>query len=261
MKEPEPLIPKEGEISEADVVKIHKALEATEGRLPPAAELLGVSYERLKMLVDGTKRLRSQWRKDKRDPNDPPLQPEDLLDRKAPRAVVLTQDEKNALALKMQNRKHLTKSLARLGFNDKQLESVTAIEEFAGQHFNETLTILNGGCVRQSIQLMFTAQHLEQTYLQREDLKDADRKFWWDTYFRILENIRMMNDSAQKAALTRAMIDIKKQQVAAQGKAGFGVPTVAIQINDAKTVTTTQQPPSLPTYEGAGKTGEPPIDA
>lgn len=258
MTEPEPLIPTEGEISEADVAKIHKALEATEGSLPPAAELLGVSYGRLKMLVDGTKKLRSQWRKDKRDPNSPPLQPEDLLDRTAPRAVMLTQDEKNALALKMQNRKHLTKSLARLGFNDKQLESVTAIEEFAGQHFNETLTILNGGCVRQSIQLMFTAQHLEQTYLQREDLKESDRKFWWDTYFRILENIRMMNDSAQKAALTRAMIDIKKAQVLQQGKPGFG--GVQIQINNVdKPKESNVTPPIAP--GGAGKTGEPPIDA
>lgn len=239
-------------LTPAELAKIDQALFKTDGNRPLAAKLLGVPYIQLSHAITRHQVLRSTWlRKDDNYVEAVESDSPRLTDRNPP-GEVKTSDEIRATALtKIENKvvavgpeKSLSRSLSKLGFKNAEIEKLTTVEEFAGQHFTKTLSLMHGGMIKGAMRLMLLAERIEADYLTASDLPESERNWWWDTYFRILDSLRMMNDQSNKAALTRAMINNQKGR-GGPGKPGF-TPTTAIQIN-ARNVEVTgsgQQPPA-----------------
>lgn len=228
--QPEPLIPKTGPTAPSDLVKVNAALEEVKGDRTLAARLLGVDKGRVEALIKWNPTLKNRWAEKPSEPADAPALTEDqMITRVQTEPLAKSNEEKMAVALVMSERK-MSKSLRKLGFGATEIDAISSIEEFAGAHFSETLSIMHGGMLKGAMRLMMLSDRIEQTYLQDDTLEDKDRRYWWDTYFRILESLRSMHDQANKAALTKAMIDIKKNEGKGGGKPGFS-PLSAIQIN------------------------------
>lgn len=227
---PEIPIPEAGSrVSAEEIVRLNRALEITKGNLTAAAKMLAVPITRVKDAVRTIPALEI-WRKDEVTLTTTPVEASiDVeVNRVLPETLALSQAEKRAQAL-MVTEKNLNKSLTRLGFKSTEIEAISAVDEFAGQHFEQTLSIMHGGMLKSAMRLMLLTERIEKEYLQDEGLDEKDKRWWWDVYFRILENLRMMNDQTNKAALTKAMIEIKKKEAQANklGKPGF----TPIQIN------------------------------
>lgn len=215
-------------ITAEEIVRINRALEITKGSLNSTAKLLGVPRNRIQSAVADHESLK-HWRTEAsllagKTPIE--LDPVEEVNRKLPETLALSAAEKRAQALVVQE-KNLNKSLTRLGFGHKEIEAISAVEEFAGQHFETTLSVMHGGMLKSAMRLMILVEKIEREYLQDENLDEKGKKWWWDIYFRILENLRLMNDQTNKAALTKAMIEIKKKETGKAGKLGF----TPVQIN------------------------------
>jgi hypothetical protein len=236
--------PRPGPITDDDVKMLDAALEKAHGVQSTAARILCRSEEWVRRVIKITPALQARW--SPHTPNQEVKTAADIADRPdLPKPLMPA--EKMALALVGQEKK-LRGSLSKLGFSEKHQQSILNIEEFAGQHFRETLSIVHGGLVKGFLRLTFMAEHIEEVYLQDDGLDDSQKKFWWNNYFRILENLRAMNDQVNKAALTQAMIDIKEKQAKGGMKPGF---TSLTQINvGERTVTVTPvTPPNVTTSE------------
>lgn len=217
-----------------ELALIDKALVASEGDRAKAAKLLGVAYVQISQAISRHPVLRSQWlQKDDNYVTPVPSESPRLTDRHAPgevttddevRADALTNVEKKLVAVGPN--KELNKSLQRLGFKGAEIEKLTTMEEFAGQHFTKTLSLLHGGIVRGAARLMLLMEEVEQEYLMKDDLSASDRSFWWDQYFRIIESLRALTDQSNKAAITRALVK-QKGNAPGLGKPGF----TALQVN------------------------------
>lgn len=226
-------------------------MEACDGNRKAAAEVLGMPYQKLVETVVKVPALYARWGNDKEVlGGEVMVNPVTTINRVPPHPLQLTPAQRTAAALSVQE-KRLNKSLARLGFKRTEIEAISSVEQFAGRHFEQTLSIMHGGMLRSAMRLMIMAQRIEDTYLQDEGLDEKDRKYWWDTYFRILESLRDFNDQTNKASLTKAIIALKKKEGNGLGKPGFSTPAVAIQINNSGTSRT----------QSSGQTGEPtPVD-
>jgi hypothetical protein len=216
-------------VSGEEIVRINRALEITKGNMTAAAKLLGVPITRVKDAVKNIPALEI-WKRDEIAVTTTPVESsiEVEVNRVLPPEIALSPSEKRAQALVVTER-NLNKSLSRLGFKSTEIEAISSVDEFAGQHFEQTLSIMHGGMLKSAMRLMLLVERIEQTYLQDESLDEKDKRWWWDIYFRILENLRLMNDQTNKAALTKAMIEIKKKESRENklGKPGF----TPIQIN------------------------------
>lgn len=224
-----------------DMAKIDLAMRAADGDRGKAAAFLGVAYIQLSQAISRHPQLRATWIK-KDDDFAVPVASDNprLAHRHEPGSPsVKTQDEiragglarQESLLLSVGPNKELNKSLQKLGFKLAEIDKLSSIEEFAGQHFSKTLTLVHGGMIQSGLKLMLMAESIEQKYLMRDDLSDEDRKWWWDTYFRLIDSLRMMSDQTNKAAVTRALIEAKKR---GNSKPGFQAnPPTLIQINTA----------------------------
>lgn len=219
---------------EEEIVKAHTYLKEAEGEIPDAALLMGVSESHLREVIASSPVLSSIYGKSRKNI---PYQPEQQASRSLPPAITQPPAIRMADAMIVQE-EEIQRPLTKLGFNAREAKEILSIEEFAGNHFDRSLTMLHGGMVKTTLRLIFQAQEIEEKYLRDESLEQKDRDSWWDIYFRILENIRKQNDQAQKAALTRALI--KGQKKSGPGKPGF-TPGVAIQVNNPTSVNVTPQ--------------------
>lgn len=229
------------------IAKLNQVLEATGGSRTAAAELLEIPVSRVKSMIELVPALKSKWLSTAElmhgegEVNDT-----NSITRTPPKEVALSQSQKVAAALTVQE-KNLKRSLGKLGFKHNEIEAISAVEEFAGQHFKETLSVMHGGMLKGAMRLMMLADQIESKYLQDDGMDEKDRRWWWNTYFQILESLRSMNDQANKAALTKAMIEIKEKEsrmgTRQDGKPGFS-PLTAVQVNvtGAKDVTVSQPP-------------------
>lgn len=217
-----------------ELAVIDKALTEAEGDRGIAAKLLGVAYVQISQAISRHPVLRSQWiQKDDNYVSPVPSDSARLVDRHAP-GEVSTEDELRAEALtKIENKlvavgpnKELNKSLAKLGFRTAEIEKLSSMEDFAGQHFTKTLSLLHGGIVRGAARLMLLMEEIEEEYLMDDTLSTSDRNFWWDSYFKIIESLRSLTEQSNRAAVTRALVK-QKGNSPGLGKPGFS----AIQIN------------------------------
>lgn len=208
--------------------KLDQCLTELKGDRKLAAEVMGLSTDQVKTLISSVPALRVKWGQGERQIPETEVE---VIDRK-PIAPALVRAEKAAEALVNQE-KGMSKSLSKLGFKSHEIEAIQTMEEFAGQQFDRTLSILHGALLKSSMRLSLMAEHIEETYLQDPGLDPRTQSMWWNTYFRILENLRLQNESAYKAALTRAVIKAKEKEKEGGGpvgKPGFGSLT-AVQIN------------------------------
>jgi hypothetical protein len=226
-----PLIDPDRRMTAEDIAKIHKAMEATGGNRRAAAEILGIEKSRVDYAVAHNPALAAKWKVTAALlDGETNVNEITTISRKPPEPLALTQQERTVVALTVQERT-LNKSLAKLGFKGKEIEAISSVEEFAGAHFDQTLSIMHGGLLKSAMRLMLLAENIEQRYLQDEGLGEKDRNWWWNQYFRILEKLRDMNEQTNKAALTKALIEIKKKGNNGLGKPGFSSGGMAIQIN------------------------------
>lgn len=217
------------------IALIDKAMTEANGDRKVAAKYLGVPYIQLSMAVSRHPTLRAVWSPKDESYVEPVTNDNPRLVSRHPPKEVLTSDEQRGLELrKIEDKvvavgpeKSLSKSLSKLGFRAAEIEKLTTVEEFAGQHFTKTLSLLHGGMVQSAMKLMLMADRIEKTYLMDDGLEEKERNFWWDTYFRIIESLRAMNDQSNKAALTRALVR-QKSGFGSGSKPGF---STAIQIN------------------------------
>lgn len=231
-----------------DVAKVNSALELTNGDRKAAAELLGAPVGRINSLITNDHSLRARWQiSDASAAGETEINDVTIVDREQPKVLALTEEEKRSIALASQEKK-LNKSLAKLGFKTKEIEAISSVESFAGQHFQETLSIMHGSMLKSAMRLMLLAERIEQDHLQNDALDEKERKWWWDCYFRILEQMRHMNSETNKAALTRSLIDLKRKEKDTLGKPGYSTPGVLIQVNNNGNKSNVS----------AGQTGEPP---
>lgn len=223
-----------------DVIEqANRALEACNGNHAHAAQVLGWDEKRMYRVIRGSPALRAKWGKG--NDTEEPKSPVDVVDRK-PLPLALRPEEQVAVALTEQERK-LHKSITKLGFSAKEAEALQSMEQFAGAHFQESLSLLHGGMLKSSAQLMLLKDRILTEYLSDDMMDPKDQRFWWDTFFRVIDQIRMMAAEGNKAALTRAMIDLKKKEAEGGmkgGKPGFS-PLVAVQVNGGKTTIGEQQ--------------------
>lgn len=236
-------------ITSEDIAKINKALEASGGNHAAAAEILGMPTHRVNYAVRSHPALSARWRtgedlvEGKTDIN-----PVTVINRTPPKPLELAPSQKLAVELTVGEKK-LNKSLAKLGFKSAEIQAISSVEEFAGQHFEETLSIMHGGLLKSAMRLMLLAERIEGDYLQSDDLEGRDRDFWWKVYFEILEKLRSMNEQTNKAALTKALIEMKRKESEGgnpRGKPGFQpLSAVQINVNGAKEVTVTPSDPEL----------------
>lgn len=218
-------------ISEEDILKAHTCLKETHGDLEDAALLMGTTKPKLLEIIEGSPVLNSVYGKRRKDI---PYDPEQEAARSSlPSPIPNPPAVRMAEAMVIQEAS-LGQPLAALGFNPTEVKSILSIEEFAGTHFDRSLSMLHGGMVKTSLRLIFQAQEIERKYLNDPSLEQKDRDSWWEIYFRILENLRKQNEQASKAALTRALIKGQKNGNGL-GKPGF-TPGVAIQINNPSNV-------------------------
>lgn len=222
-----------------DIAKIDKAMTEADGSRAGAAKLLGVAYVQISQAISRHPILRASWLQ-KDDNYITPVESDSprLTNRHPPLEVsVKTDDEIRAGELtKIENRtiavgpdKALSRSLHKLGFRAAEVEKLLTVEEFAGQHFTKTLSLMHGGVVKASIRAMLLLEKIEEEYLQDENLSEKDRIFYWDVYFRLLESLRALGSQADKAAITRALINQRKN-APGLGKPGF----TAVQVNISK---------------------------
>lgn len=229
-------------ITDDDVALLNATLEKCNGVHAMAARVLSKPEDWVRRVIKSSPALTARWSPYTKD-QDIKVDA-DIVDRpELPKTIVPA--EKMALALVGQEKK-LSRSLVKLGFSEKQQQSILDIEEFAGQHFTETLSIVHGGLVKGFLRLTFMAEEIEAKYLQDEGLEDGEKRFWWNNYFRLLENLRAMNDQVNKAALTQAMIDIKKKQAQGGGiKPGFSAMTQINVGSDTPVTITSVTPPNV----------------
>lgn len=231
-----------------DIARLNATLELTKGDRKAAANILGTSLTRINGLIATYHSLSTRWRiSDKVAAGETEINDVTTIDREENKAIALTEEEKRSIALASQEKK-LNKSLAKLGFKSQEIEAISSVESFAGQHFQETLSIMHGSMLKSAMRLMLLAERIEQEHLQNEGLDERERKWWWDCYFRILEQMRHMNSETNKAALTRSLIDLKRKEKDTLGKPGYSTPGVMIQVNNN----------GAKTNVSAGQTGEPP---
>lgn len=213
---------------------IDKALTEANGDRGVAAKLLGVAYVQVSQAISRHPALRASWiQKDDNYVAPVPSDSPRLVDRHAP-GEVTDPDEIRAEALGNVERKlvavgpdkALNRSLHKLGFKSAEIEKLTSMEEFAGQHFTKTLSLLHGGIVRGASRLMLLMEQIEEGYLMNEDLSQSDRNFWWDNYFKVIESLRALTEQSNKAAITRALVK-QKGNAPGLGKPGF----TALQVN------------------------------
>ena len=224
-------------ITDNVVEETNRALESVAGNPGAAARLLNVTTRRVYNIINHNPAMRAKWSKSL---DVGPVSGTDILDRPTPPPELPVANQ-TAIALIGQERK-LTRSLARLGFSSKEQSAISEFESFAGQHFQESLKILHGGMLKNAMSLMLLAEQIRSENLFDEALRDEDREKWWNIYFRVLEEIRGMNDQANKAALTQAMIALKEREAreGKLGKPGFSAQHIAVQVN-------TVAQPSAPT--------------
>lgn len=245
---PEPLI-NPGRKTAEDIAKINAAMEAAHGNTADAADILGIERNRLRALIQSHQGLSARWTVSTETlEGETKINDITAINRVPPKPIALTEREKVAVALTVQDRK-LNKSLRKLGFGQSEVEAISSVEEFAGQHFEETLTIMHGGLLKSAMRLMMLAEKIERQYLQDEGLEERDRKWWWDQYFRIIEKLRDMNEQTNKAALTKALIELKKKESEGGGgqnkKIAFQpLSAVQVNVNGAKDVKITQVEPN-----------------
>lgn len=218
-------------LTSEDIAKVNKAMEACDGNRKAAAEVLGMPYQKLVETVVKVPALYARWGNDKAVlGGEVMVNPVTTINRVPPTPTGLSASERRAAALVVQE-KRMKKSLSRLGFQKAEIEMISSVEEFAGKHFEQTLSIMHGSLLKSAMRLMLLATRIEKDYLQDEGLDEKDRKWWWDQYFRILETLRDFNDQTNKAALTKAMIDIKRKETNSLGKPGFSsTPLVNINV-------------------------------
>lgn len=247
---PEPSYPGEFKerVTAEDIAKINKALEASGGNRAAAAEIIGMAVGRLTSAVNSNPALSARWHTN----NDlldgkTNINPITAINRTPPKPLDLAPSQKMAIELTVGEKK-LNRSLAKLGFKSAEIQAISSVEEFAGQHFEETLSIMHGGLLKSAMRLMLLAERIEQTYLQEDDLEPKERDFWWKAYFEILEKLRSMNEQTNKAALTKALIEMKRKESEGgnpRGKPGFQpLSAVQINVNGAKEVTVTPSDPN-----------------
>ncbi len=214
-------------ITDQVIAETNRALDATAGHVSAAARLLNVKPERVYNIINSDPSMRAKWSKSK---SVGPVAGTEVLDRpEAPPALAPAVEA--AVAMIGQETK-LTKSLSRLGFSKKEVNAISEFESFAGQHFQESLKILHGGMLKNAMSLMILAEQIRSEYLFNEDIDPITRDRWWDLYFKTLEEIRLMNDQANKAALTQAMIVLKERE-SKEGRLGKpGLGPVMVQINN-----------------------------
>ncbi len=218
-----------------EIAKLNNVLEAVNGDRADAMRVLDWPPHRVNNMISNVPALFAKWRRtNELMHGEVATTPEAAIERTPPKELALTPSEKMAAALVVQE-KYLKRSLAKLGFKSHEVEALSAVEEFAGQHFKETLSVMHGGMLKGAMRLMMLADRIERDYLQDENLDEKEKRWWWDTYFRILESLRSMNDQANKAALTKAMIEIKEKEsrtgMTISGKPGFTPLTSAVQVN------------------------------
>ena len=219
-------------ISEEDILKAHTCLKETQGDLEDAALLMGITKDKLKEIIEGSPVLNSVYGKRRKDI---PYEPEQGAARSdLPSPIPNPPAVRMAEAMVVQEAS-LGQPLAALGFNPTEVKNILSIEEFAGNHFDRSLSMLHGGMVKTSLRLIFQAQEIERKYLNDPSLEQKDRDSWWEIYFRILENLRKQNEQASKAALTRALI--KGQKNGRPAQPGFQSAGNLIQITNPQNVT------------------------
>lgn len=233
-----------------EIAQINKALEATEGDFQAAADILGCTRNRIAHAVQRQPALTARWRSDKAlVDGKTAIDSITTINRIKPKPLELAPQQRLAIELSI-NEKKMNRSLAKLGFRAAEIQAISSIEEFAGQHFEETLSIMHGGLLKSAMRLMLMAERIERDYLQGDIEDPKERGFWWDTYFEILEKLRSMNEQTNKAALTKALIEIKRKEAEGggqrSGKVGFQ-PLSAVQINvtSTKDITVTPSEPSV----------------
>lgn len=219
-----------------ELALVDKAMRAAEGKRADAAKLLGVAYVQLSQAISRHPVLRSTWIVKDDDYVEPVESDNPRLAHRSPpgEVTVRTDDEIRARQLtRVENKvvavgpdKQLSKSLGKLGFRTEEVDKLVTVEEFAGQHFVKTLSIMHGGVIKGAMRVMLLLERIERDYLSQDDLSDADRNFYWDVYFRLLESLRALGSQADKAAITRALVN-QKGRNPGLGKPGFS----AIQIN------------------------------
>lgn len=231
---PEPSYPGEFKerLTSEDIAKINKALEACNGGVAAAADVLGMTAHRVSYAITHNPSLNARWKSSSAVLNgETVINPVTTINRTPPQPLNLTPVQQQAVELSVTDRK-LTRSLHKLGFKQQEIQAISSVEEFAGQHFEQTLSIMHGGLLKSAMRLMLLAEKIERDYLQDPVMEEKDRKWWWGIYFEILEKLRGMNDQTNKAALTKALIEIKKKDQNGLGKPGFSPhTTTAIQIN------------------------------
>lgn len=206
------------------IEQLNRALEATEGSPTAAAKVLGVPATRVYNIINHSPVLKARWGKGVEQPIV------DVVDRpELPVAV----PPANQMAVSLTNQeKKLDRGLSKLGFSREEVTAISEIEEFAGSHFQSTLKILHGGMVKSSVRLLLLAEQIYQEYLKDPDpeMDPRDLNRWWDRYFTIQQHLRETNDAANRAALTQAMVALKRKEAAngsGPSKPGFG-PTVNV---------------------------------
>lgn len=219
-------------ITVEEIAQINKAMEAVQGNRAAAAEIVGIEKSRLDRAIITTPALTARWKTTEAlADGEVVINPVTTINRTPPVPLGLSSADRMAIELSTGEKK-INKSLAKLGFKQAEITAISSIEEFAGQHFQETLSIMHGGLLKSAMRLMLLAERIEQTYLQDDNLEEKERDWWWSRYFQILENLRGMNEQTNKAALTKAIIEIKKKEGGGLGKPGFSPhTTTAIQIN------------------------------
>lgn len=209
--------------------KLDQVLVETNGDRKLAAEVMGLKPEQVRNLITNTPALRVRWGGGERQVPETEVE---VIDRK-PIAAPLVRTEQAALALTNQE-KSMAKNLRKLGFKSHEIESIQTMEEFAGQQFEQTLAALHGALIKSSMRLALMADHIQDTYLMDPGMDERDQSRWWQTYFRVLENLRLQNETAYKAALTRAVIKAKDHEQK-HGKSGGNPGFVALtQVNIGK---------------------------
>lgn len=208
-----------------------------DGDRATAAKYLGVAYIQISQAISRHPALRSQWIKKDDNYVDVVASDSPRLTDRHPTGEVRTSDEIRATALtNVENKqvavgadRSLSKSLSKLGFRANEIEKLTTVEEFAGQHFTKTLALMHGGIIKGAMRIMLLIEKIEADYLQDDNLSDEDRKFYWDIYFRLIESLRSLGEQSNKAAITRALVN-QKGKPNGLPKPGY----TAIQINVGK---------------------------
>ncbi len=231
-------------ITDDDIATLDACLEKCSGSHAMAARVMNKPEDWVRRVIKANPALQARWSlhtkgqdvKTEADTVDRPALPKTIIPAEQYAAALIGQEKK------------LGQSLKKLGFSEQQRDAILNIEAFAGQHFQETLSVVHGGLVKGFLRLIFMSESIEEKYLQDEGMSESDKRFWWNNYFRILENLRAMNDQVNKAALTQAMIDIKKKQSQGGAKPGF---TALTQVNISRDIpvnvtSTTVTPPNVP---------------